>query len=170
MAGLALALGACASAPRRTHDLAGTAVPPLPADGAADTRSRFVAGATAMLGQPYRWGGNEPGGFDCSGLVFYAAAGAGIHLPRTAAEQLRVGRSIPRRELRAGDLVFMHLKRKELHVGIALDPDRFVNAPAAGGRVRIDSLSMPLYARAFLQARRVVDDAVESAPVTSAER
>ncbi len=158
IAGLALIIGGCASAPHRAPDLAGTAAPTMPDAGARDARSRFVAGATAMLGQPYRWGGNAPGGFDCSGLVFYAAAGAGIHLPRTAAEQLRVGRSIPRRDLRAGDLVFMHLKRKELHVGIALDADRFVNAPAAGGRVRIDSLSFPLYARGFLQARRVVDD------------
>jgi murein DD-endopeptidase len=124
----------------------------------AEARSRFVAGATAMLGQPYRWGGASPGGFDCSGLVVYAAAGAGIRLPRTAAEQLRVGTSVPRREVRAGDLVFMHLKRKELHVGIAIDADRFVNAPATGGRVRIDSLSSPAYARAFLQARRVLND------------
>ena len=110
-----------------------------------------------MLGQPYRWGGAAPGGFDCSGLVVYAAAAAGMHLPRTAAEQLQVGTSVSRRELRAGDLVFMHLKRKELHVGIAIDGDHFVNAPASGGNVRIDSLTSPAYARGFLQARRLID-------------
>ncbi len=171
IAGLALALGACASAPRRRPELPRTpAASQMPDAGATDVRSRLVAGATAMLGQPYRWGGDAPGGFDCSGLVFYAAAGAGIHVPRTAAEQLHVGRPVPRRELRAGDLVFMHLKRKQLHVGIALDADRFVNAPAAGGRVRIDSLSAPVYARGFLQARRVVEDAGGPAPVQSASR
>jgi len=150
IASLLLILAGCASAPRRS--------PELPAADAKDTRSRFIAGATAMIGQPYRWGGNEPGGFDCSGLVAYAAAAAGITLPRTAAEQIRLGKPVPREELRAGDLVFMHLKRKQLHVGIALDADRFVNAPAAGGRVRIDSLASPAYAQAFVQARRVVDD------------
>jgi cell wall-associated NlpC family hydrolase len=159
IAGLVLVLGGCASAPRRPRDA-----------GAEDVRSRFVAGATAMLGQPYRWGGDAPGGFDCSGLVAYAAAAAGIELPRTAAEQLRVGKPVSRQELRAGDLVFMHLERKQLHVGIAIDGDRFVNAPAAGGQVRIDSLALPLYARAFLQARRVIDDAGGPAPVQSAAR
>jgi len=45
-----------------------------------------------------------------------------------------------------------------------------VNAPAAGGRVRIDSLGAPVYARGFLQARRLVDDADGPAPVQSASR
>ncbi len=157
-AGLVLVLAGCASAPRRSPELSGEVAPQMPDTAAQDARSRFVAGATAMLGQPYRWGGDAPGGFDCSGLVAYAAAAAGMTLPRTAAEQIRVGKPVSRQELRAGDLVFMRLKHKQLHVGIALDTDRFVNAPAAGGRVRIDSLASPLYERAFLQARRVVDD------------
>jgi murein DD-endopeptidase len=111
-----------------------------------------------MLGQPYRWGGTAPGGFDCSGLVVYAAEHAGLHLPRTAEEQMGIGEPIARRELRAGDLVFMHLKHKELHVGIAIDGERFVHAPSAGGHVRIDSLTAPPYARGFIQARRIVKD------------
>jgi len=170
IAGLMLVLAGCASAPRRSPELPGEAAPQMTDAGAKDVRGRFVAGATAMLGQPYRWGGNAPGGFDCSGLVFYAAGVAGMTMPRTAAEQIRVGKAVPRDELRAGDLVFMHLKRKQLHVGIAIDGDRFVNAPAAGGQVRIDSLASPLYARAFLQARRVVDDAGGPVPVQSAAR
>jgi cell wall-associated NlpC family hydrolase len=126
-----------------------------------DTRTLIVNGATAMLGQPYRWGGAAPGGFDCSGLVVYATGAAGIQLPRTAREQLHAGAPIARRELHAGDLVFMHLARKELHVGIAIDYDRFVHAPSAGGYVRIDSLDAPPYARGFLTARRIVDGAVQ---------
>jgi len=158
---LALGLAGCATSPRHPANnpnsqpsLAASATPP----GAAARRSRFVAGATAMLGQPYRWGGAAPGGFDCSGLVAYAAASAGLELPRTAAAQLHTGRRIERREVRAGDLVFMRLARKELHVGIAIDGDRFVDAPASGGRVRIDSLGSPRYARGYLEARRVIDD------------
>jgi cell wall-associated NlpC family hydrolase len=113
------------------------------------------------VGTPYRYGGAEPGGFDCSGLVFYAARGAGIAAPRTAAEQLASGRPVPQSALAAGDLVFLHLTGKELHVGIALDRQRFVHAPSSGGRVRIDSLAAPPYAAGFIGARRLE---VQSAP------
>lgn len=113
-----------------------------------------------MLGQPYRYGGAAPGGFDCSGLVVYAAGGARLQLPRTAQEQLHAGSPIARRELQAGDLVFMHLAGKELHVGIAIDGTRFIHAPSTGGYVRIDSLSAPPYAHGFLTARRIVDGAL----------
>ena len=109
-----------------------------------------------MLGQPYRWGGAAPGGFDCSGLVAYAAAGAGLHVPRTAHQQLNAGDPIARGDIQAGDLIFLHLRNKDLHVGIAIDKDRFVHAPSQGGRVRIDHLATPAYARGYLSARRII--------------
>jgi cell wall-associated NlpC family hydrolase len=116
----------------------------------------MVARATAMLGQPYRFGGAAPGGFDCSGLVAYSAGNAGIRVPRTAQEQLHAGIPITRSDVSAGDLVFMHLAHKKLHVGIAIDNERFVHAPSTGGYVRIDSLGAPPYAAGFLRARRIV--------------
>jgi cell wall-associated NlpC family hydrolase len=118
---------------------------------------RMVGRATAMLGQPYQFGGAAPGGFDCSGLVVYAADGVGIRLPRTARQQMRAGVRIARRNIRAGDLVFLHLAHKELHVGIALDAERFVHAPSTGSKVRIDSLAAAPYARGYIEARRVID-------------
>ena len=111
-----------------------------------------------MRGEPYRWGGAAPGGFDCSGLVAYAAGRAGIVVPRTAHEQLKTGTRIGRRELRPGDLVFMHLSHKELHVGIAVDARHFVHAPSTGGHVRIDSLDSKPYAAGFIEARRIAPD------------
>ena len=116
----------------------------------------MVALATSMIGQPYRFGGAAPGGFDCSGLVAYSASGAGIRVPRTAHEQLTAGKPVARGELRPGDLVFMHLARKELHVGIAIDAEHFVHAPSRGGNVRIDSLAAPRYARGYFTGRRVI--------------
>jgi len=116
--------------------------------------SVMVDNALSMLGQPYRYGGAAPGGFDCSGLVAFAAAGAGIRVPRTALEQLRAGMPVARDDLRAGDLVFMHLAHKQLHVGIAISNERFVHAPATGGHVRIDSLAAPPYVYGFTAARR----------------
>jgi cell wall-associated NlpC family hydrolase len=159
--GLTIALAACATAPAPRNTL----VPPGPSSYAQppssntrpDTRMLIVGSAKAMLGQPYRYGGAAPGGFDCSGLVVYAAGGAGMQLPRTAREQLHAGSPIARRELQAGDLVFMHLARKELHVGIAIDGNRFIHAPATGGYVRIDSLNARPYANGFLTARRIID-------------
>jgi cell wall-associated NlpC family hydrolase len=153
---LTFALAACATAPRPKPVSEGPATDVAPPDG-QPAAARIVAGARAMLGQPYRYGGAAPGGFDCSGLVVYSVEGAGIRVPRTAREQLRAGAPIARAALRAGDLVFMRIARKDLHVGIAIDSDRFVHAPAAGGYVRIDSLSAPPYARSFLTGRRIVD-------------
>jgi cell wall-associated NlpC family hydrolase len=162
IAGLAGLLAGCA-----LHPPTGPAPLPVPrtpgsapesvAPATADRAALLVANATAMLGQPYRYGGAQPGGFDCSGLVAYAAARAGIYVPRTAQEQLRTGVSVRRSELEAGDLVFMHLRGKELHVGIAVDAQRFVHAPASGGHVRIDSLDRVPYSAGFLGARRIVE-------------
>jgi cell wall-associated NlpC family hydrolase len=116
----------------------------------------MVASATAMLGEPYRFGGAAPGGFDCSGLVAFAAQSAGLSLPRTAKDQLRTGMRVGRGDLEPGDLVFMRLAHKELHVGIAVDAVRFIHAPARGGRVRIDSLAARPYSAGFIGARRVI--------------
>jgi cell wall-associated NlpC family hydrolase len=116
----------------------------------------MIDSATAMIGQPYRFGGAAPGGFDCSGLVVYAAANAGIRVPRTAAEQLQSGAPVLRTDLQAGDLLFMHLSGKDLHVAIAIDRQLFVHAPSRGGRVRVDSLLAEPYAKGFIAARRVV--------------
>jgi cell wall-associated NlpC family hydrolase len=162
LAAVALLISACAGTPRigtqdggasrSGADLGAAAVSP---GTAADARRAIIANALGMLGQPYRYGGSAPGGFDCSGLVFYAAAGAGVHLPRTASEQRRLGSAVSRRNLEPGDLIFMHLSRKELHVGIALDGSRFIHAPSSGGRVRIDSIAAPPYAAGFIGARRI---------------
>jgi cell wall-associated NlpC family hydrolase len=158
---VSLTLAACATTSRETSRESS-----YPKDSAPSTEisverhsmpSRLMIDtATSMIGQPYRFGGAAPGGFDCSGLVAYAAANAGIRVPRTAAEQLRFGSPVRRSDLRAGDLVFMHLSSKELHVAIALDRQLFVHAPSSGGRVRVDSLLAEPYAKGFIAARRVV--------------
>jgi cell wall-associated NlpC family hydrolase len=161
-AAAALGVAACATT---SHDVASSmptrvetpeSPEPSPAPGTADARSLMISAASSMLGQPYRYGGAAPGGFDCSGLAVYAAGGAGVRLPRTAAEQLHFGSKVARSELEAGDLIFMRLAGKELHVGIALDDHRFIHAPSSRGSVRIDSLTSPPYSTGFIAARRVI--------------
>jgi cell wall-associated NlpC family hydrolase len=160
-AGVCLTLAACAGHSLKADNTqkSSAATAATAADGqptSADPRTVMVDRAMSMLGQPYRWGGAAPGGFDCSGLVAYAASGAGIRVPRTAHEQLAGGIPIARGDLQTGDLVFMRLAHKELHVGIAIDKERFIHAPSAGGRVRIDSLAAQPYAAGFLNARRLI--------------
>ena len=158
LAGLmALTLGACATTSHPASHRQEIAPPrEIPPEQKPAPTQLMIDSATSMIGQPYRFGGAAPGGFDCSGLVVYAAANAGIRVPRTAAEQLRFGSPVKRAELQAGDLIFMHLSSKELHVAIALDRQLFVHAPSSGGRVRVDSLLAQPYAEAFIAARRVV--------------
>jgi peptidoglycan DL-endopeptidase CwlO len=162
LAAAILTLAACATttreipppAPAQAEPSAPAALAPSPS--VSDARALMVESATAMLGQPYLFGGTAPGGFDCSGLVAYAAASAGVRMPRTAAEQMEMGTSVARTELQPGDLIFMHLAGKELHVAIALDERRFVHAPSHGGIVRIDLLTSQPYSAGFIDARRVI--------------
>ncbi len=162
IAGLALILVGCVTSRPGPHGAAPPAAVNAPkAAQPLESQALMIDSAIAMLGQPYRFGGSAPGGFDCSGLVVYAADSAGIRLPRTAQEQLRAGVPVGRRAIKPGDLVFMHLAHKELHVGISLDADRFIHAPSTGGLVRIDSLAAPPYSNAFFEARRLIDVAGE---------
>jgi cell wall-associated NlpC family hydrolase len=136
-------------------------VAPLPANEA------MVATARSMLGVPYSFGGTEPDGFDCSGLVVYAANSIGISLPRTAREQLRIGTPVARDHLHAGDLVFLRLKRRQLHVGIVVDATHFIHAPSRGGRVRIDSLEARPYNHAYTAARRIITAPLVASPIVT---
>jgi len=131
-------------------------LPPAPfLPGRTDPATQsFIAAALAMRGAPYRYGGESPNGFDCSGLVAYAAKQAGVQVPRTAREQLQSGIPVKRRSLQPGDLVFMRL-RKELHVGIVTGDGVFVHAPSKGGKVRVDQLDAQPYRDGFVAARRI---------------
>ncbi len=158
---LAALTGACVTKPSAPQVRAPQEMPaqppaePPPPAPPVDGTALFVDRAIAMLGQPYRFGGAAPGGFDCSGLVVYAARQSGVLLPRRAQDLLSVGSAVPRDQLRSGDLVFLHLAGKELHVGILLDDRRFIHAPSARGVVRIDALDRNPYAHGFMTARRL---------------
>lgn len=123
--------------------------PALPVDGfrMADVRGldaggAVVAAALAQLGWPYVWGGESrsEGGFDCSGLIDYALAAAGIPVGRlTAAGLQQLARPLPAGAgLRAGDLVFVGLPAH--HVGLVVAPGLAVEAPHRGARVHVESL------------------------------
>ena len=93
-----------------------------------------VSYALAQIGTPYQWGGEEPGGFDCSGLTQAAYAAAGIQLPRTAQQQYDTGPPVPAGQpLQPGDLVFFGPDTSNItHVGIVVNQTEMVDAPHAG--------------------------------------
>ncbi len=173
---LLVTLGACRSLPPSPTPPADRVEVAGVAQGTAgidpiDTRTRvFVDRALSYVGQPYRYGGAAPGGFDCSGLISYAAAAAGIDLPRTAHEQLASGVPVAQDKLRAGDLVFMHLHKKELHVGLVIDEARFIHAPSTGTQVRIDALTAPPYSKRIFAARRIIGVQPVAVPMTATQR
>lgn len=114
--------------------------------------------ALNYLGIRYRYGGDSPdSGFDCSGLVAYSASTSlGLKLPRSAAEIAQHGELIEREALVPGDLVFFNtMGRRYSHVGIYLGEDRFVHSPSAGGKVRIERLSMAYWDKRYNGARRL---------------
>jgi cell wall-associated NlpC family hydrolase len=93
------------------------AVPPTAADTAANTSwntrhkvgLKAVAIARKQIGKPYRYGGNGPRSFDCSGLVQYVYKKAGVRLPRTAdAQHSHVKRHVKLKDLTTGDLVYFY--------------------------------------------------------------
>ncbi|WP_139329733.1 MULTISPECIES: C40 family peptidase [unclassified Mycobacterium] len=95
-----------------------------------------VRAALSRLGRPYVWGATGPNQFDCSGLVQWAYAQAGIHLDRTTYQQINDGIPVPRSQVRPGDLVFPHAG----HVQLAIGNNLVVEAPYSGASVRISPL------------------------------
>lgn len=141
---LAAMLAACAPFQRETRGVR----PASPGDAA-------LVAAESRIGAPYRYGGAGPDAFDCSGLVAYAYAQAGVALPRTAAEQFAVVRPVNRTDLRPGDLVFFRVNGKSIgHVGIYAGDQQFVDAPQSGGQVRMASLLDEWFSERYAGAGR----------------
>ncbi|MHA3903350.1 C40 family peptidase [Castellaniella sp. WN] len=137
--------------------------------GASQAPRSMASTAMKFLGVKYRYGGDAPGeGFDCSGLVAYAAEKSlGLKLPRRAREQAQQGVSVDRDELRRGDLVFFNtLGRQFSHVGIYLGDHKFLHAPRTGASIRVDSMDMAYWRKRYNGARRLQAQSDTSQPVT----
>jgi len=129
--------------------------------------------ALAQLGVPYRYGGiSRKQGFDCSGLMQFAYAKAGIELPRTAREQFQATERLERKDLRPGDLVFFRINGRTIdHVGMYLGDGRFIHAPRPGKDVEEAELRNPYWNRRYAGAGRVplVDEFEPAQVITSSK-
>ncbi|MFE3945105.1 NlpC/P60 family protein [Streptomyces sp. NPDC059118] len=123
---------------------------PALTDLRADLRAGLPAGsgraaAAVMavqqaLGRPYIWGANGPAGFDCSGLMQWAYARAGVSLPRTSQAQRYAGHMVPLSEARPGDLVVYRADAS--HVAMYVGNGQVIHAPYPGAAVRYDPVGM----------------------------
>lgn len=114
------------------------------------TAARAVSTALTQQGTPYVYGGNAPGGFDCSGLVQWIYKKVGIALPRTAAAQATAGHRVSLNQLQPGDLLFFYQPVE--HVVMYIGNGKIVEASQPGQPVHV----RPLYLSGFVEARRIV--------------
>lgn len=120
----------------------------VPSSEAAGSGGLSAAQLTAALraaesrqGLPYVWGADGPASFDCSGLVEWSFAQAGVPMPRVAADQARTGPAVPVSQLQPGDLLFYHTDPTApgyiSHVAIYLGNGWMIQAPQPGLRVQV---------------------------------
>lgn len=113
----------------------------FPADAAGSARAMAaLMAARQALGRPYVWGANGPDGFDCSGLMQWAYARAGVGLPRTSQAQRYAGRMVPLSQARPGDLVAYRADAS--HIGMYAGNGQVIHAPYPGAPVRYDPVGM----------------------------
>ena len=114
------------------------------ADGPGLSRAevaKFLTAAVSTVGLPYVWGAAGPRAFDCSGLVQWSLAQAGVVMPRVAVDQAQAGPQIPVSQLQPGDLLFYHTDPTAptyiSHVAIYLGNGQMIQAPEPGMDVEV---------------------------------
>jgi peptidoglycan DL-endopeptidase CwlO len=126
-----------------TPSRAGVAVPDEGAYGGLSSAQLTTAlrAAESRQGLPYAWGAAGPSSFDCSGLVQWSFAQAGVAMPRVAADQARTGPAVPVSQLQPGDLLFYHTDPTDpgyiAHVAIYLGNGWMIQAPQPGLQVQV---------------------------------
>jgi len=120
-----------------------------------EERNVFVRVVKTFLGVPYKLGGSTLKGIDCSAFVKKIYEIFNIQLPRTAREQLSIGKKVEKDQLQEGDLVFFKRQGNNAHVGIYIGDNQFVHASSSNREVKIDYLNTPYYNNRFLKGVRV---------------
>jgi len=119
----------------------------------------LVGTALDLRGTPYKDGGTDPSGFDCSGFTQYVFAKYGVPLPREVRDQFKTGKPVDRKTLEPGDLIFFATTEPGAsHVGIAVGGDAFIHAPSTSGVVRVERFNSSYWAPRFVGGRRVLPD------------
>lgn len=144
-----MALPGGAGLPALTPSAPTLPTPQMPSISVQGKVTPKVKGAVNLvqeyLGTPYVWGGENPGGFDCSGLIQYVWGKQGVDIPRTTYDQFKAGTPVDKNNLQAGDAVFFTgsdpMNGLPGHVGMYLGGGKFIEAPHTGADVRISDLA-----------------------------
>lgn len=121
-------------------------------------RASIVSHALKMRGKPYRYGGMDPRGFDCSGLVLYSFQQVGVQVPRTTHAQFRGSSPVYLQQIQPGDLVFYRINNSIVsHVGIYIGNGQFIHAPGQGRSVRTESLQNAYWQYRFVGAGNLLE-------------
>ena len=127
------------------------------ASGGSSKGQQLANEAMKYLGTKYVWGGTDPSGFDCSGLMQYAANKVGVHIDRVSQDQFHNGTAVAKQNLQPGDLVFFKGSDGSAnapgHVGMYVGNGKFIQAPSTGDVVKISDLSSR---GDYVGARRIV--------------
>ncbi len=127
-------------------------------------RDSIVSIARAQLGTRYVFGGTNPDrGFDCSGLIRYLARALQLDVPRTAAQQAKVGRAVAteRKLLRPGDLLTFGPPKQPSHIGIYIGDGKYIHASTTAGKVIVADLDRRRFPgmKPWTGVRRLIGDA-----------
>lgn len=129
-----------------------------PEDPPSFTRAVFAKG---FLGTPYRYGGEDRSGMDCSGLVQKVFQEDQIELPRTSRAMAHRGKKVALRKIASGDLLFFKTSKSHNrinHVGLVVEVAEknifFIHSTTSRG-VIISSLEEPYWKKTFIMARRI---------------
>ena len=103
-------------------------------------RGKMVTLAKSLAGLPYRYGGQEIDGFDCSGFIYYVYDCYGVKLPRTAEGQAKLKEKVKFKYAKPADiLVFKFGSRR--HTALYIGANSFIHAPEKNDRLRVESLN-----------------------------
>lgn len=105
---------------------------------------------------PYKFGGIDSRGFDCSGFVNTVFKNAfSVKLPRTTTQMSSIGKNIKRNQLKIGDLVFFQPSKKYKHVGIYMGNNLFMHSSTSKGVIK-SSLTNVYWTKKYKYARRIL--------------
>lgn len=153
-------LAGCALVPdKNTHipqtEATYTKIPQTEATYTKSIKKKLYAQYAAWKGTKYKFGGINENGIDCSGFVFITfKSKLRKTLPRTTHLQVKIGRSIKRNKLQAGDLVFFKTGKYRRHVGIYLEHGKFLHASTRLG-VTISRLDNNYWKAKYWKAKRI---------------
>jgi cell wall-associated NlpC family hydrolase len=129
-----------------------------PAPALPSPRGQVLSAVQEFLGTPYCTGGADRTGCDCSGLIQAVFARAGLRLPRSVADQIYLGRPVPRADIAPGDALFFgSAGGRATHCGVYLGHGSFAHASKSRG-VIVSELQGGYWGERLLAARRYVED------------